>query len=480
MHKFYYSSSSVGSGKTYKAALWMKMHPKENVLYITPTTKLSGEVKRRIDTTAGRTSSRIVNTTTDNSGYSPKRKALNMIHRTMNHDGKTIILTTTNFMRILPLIENPENWTLIMDEAFQPVNYEVYNSSNNPHIIEQYFDIDSYKRATAKIDKKERMTAIYESMDFGDADELSARGIVDFVEAAMNPSVNLQLTKQAMDDYDKWHGLWYVTPEYFGGYKQAIFLSALFEESLLFRIWENLYNFIDWVEHPDWFDESRNTHVIHGSNIRIGYLLDDNDNASKTTFNTIVDGKKVIEHMVGAVDSFFESEYILSLNNRMMRNVPDRAVSIPPMSYGIDSYKHMDNVASLTASNPRPEQLLLIMPLVDEEEFTPNDIRNAFRRSSIYQNIGRCSLRDTSVTTTRTILVASKADADYFHSLFEGSTYLGKRGDIPGVSYESKFPDGMGPSDQRAWNRAGKPDDIDTWYSTRVKTRKKSSHLIKP
>lgn len=477
-HKFYYSSSPVGSGKTYKAALWLKANPTINVIYVAPTIKLCNEVKQRIDSTAGRVGqTRVINTETDNSGHSPRSKALSNIHSVHSNVGKTLVLTTTNFLNILARIQNPEQWVLIMDESFQPVDYEEFDSINYSHIVDEYFDVDECRRTSVKHGKKGILKAIYENRDFGNNDELSAPDLLKFVDAVMNPAVNLQLIKKDMGTHVKWHGYWYVTPQFFGSYKQAIFLSAQFEESLLYRIWENLFTYVDWVEHPHWIDESRNTHTVHGSDIRIGYLLNDNDNASITTYQKEVDGKRVIDHMVDIVRSAFDSPYILSLNNNMVTGSFPRAVKIPPMSYGIDEYKHLNNVASLVATNPKPEQLALIMPLVDEEEYTQTDIRNSFRRSTIYQNLGRCSLRDLSVHRARTILVASKSDAEYFHKLFEGSTLIGQVGDIPTVSFVSKFPKEMTETEKKAWRRANKPEDIQTWLNDKraAKARKLKS-----
>ena len=53
------------------------------------------------------------------------------INNTPANMGRVLIITTKTFLEILPDIERPEDWGLILDEAFSPVEFVDYRMGND-------------------------------------------------------------------------------------------------------------------------------------------------------------------------------------------------------------------------------------------------------------------------------------------------------------------------------------------------------------
>lgn len=478
MYKFNYTPAAVGSGKTYRAAQWMGEHPIENVLYVVPSIKLAAGIREQIRELApAHNDIRIINSENNPSSLNVRDKALNVINRVHDNVGRVTIITFVTFIQIISRIEKPQLWNLIMDESFKPVEHKKWDSTSNSELVEQFFNVDPVsKLASAKRGCSRVFNRIYEANDFNEVPELSATVLPDYISAIKNPATELRLLKREGSDY--WHGFIFTKPDFFKYFKSVLIMSAMFEQSLLKNLWETVYD-VKWDEHPYWKDICNLTHCIFGKKIKIGYLLPDNKGASSSLLKTTYsDGTKVIEKLLHVTSEYFDSNpYVVAVNKSYIRLPLKYSIKkdciLPPHAHGLNNWKRYNNIAALIVTNPTPELVEVIRFLLNNSMIN-RDIEALFRRDTIYQAIGRISIRDRNSTTDKTILVCGKLDAEYFNKLFEGSEMIGRVSDfyVPDVKSTYKptgkpvgrpsgYPDHFERKDKQAWT---------TWVTSKKST----------
>lgn len=355
------------------------------------------------------------------------------------HTGLVLIITTNTFVRVVGKLKNKSNWTVILDEAFNPANRDTFDSKDYDYLVSDLFQIDDKSNhATSKYGQRQKLSSAYKRKYDG-ITELQHPVLEKFVDAVMNPAMDLHLvSKKNKEGVLVWDGFWFITPYAFKGFKQVIFLSALFSNSILKHIWQHSFG-VKWEKHPFWIFD-KDTHVMHGNKINIGYFLHPDDNASKDKiFSNIETGKPGAERSKSALtkmlefahEYFGDKKYLVSLNIKVTAKLPENSTRIPPGSFGMNSWDMVDNIAALAVTNPKPELLKLLRKLMGN--IKDDDIRAIFRQSTIYQNIGRISIRNHKSKVNRSILVASKADADFLLDLFVCSRAIGKVGDLPSI-----------------------------------------------
>ena len=71
----------------------------------------------------------------------------------------------------------------------------------------------------------------------------------------------------------------------------------------------------------------------------------------------------------------------------------------------------------------------------DRTGMSTKDVTQAYRIHSLYQALGRCSIRRAEVCTDpKVVLVAGAEDARFLHDLFPGSHWMGQVGALPSLS----------------------------------------------
>jgi hypothetical protein len=234
-----------------------------------------------------------------------------------------------------------------------------------------------------------------------------------------------------------------VTPDWVRGFGEVIFMSALFEQTLLYQFWTRLFG-VSFVDHPAFPKTSlRNIHIDQGMHVHVGHLLHPKDTSSRHNLgrsfvdgspNELEQGLRAIDRLVTISSEYFaDQRFLLQTNNDYgyfagSPLMPSNAIKVPASSHGLNEFQDHDNVAALAVTNPTPEVSRWIMGKtgLDREQ-----TQMAFRLHTTYQAVGRSSIRKADPTSDKKVfLTAGRSDALMLHEIFEGSHWLGQVGDM--------------------------------------------------
>ena len=478
-------SAAVGSGKTKAAVAWMAgpLTASRNVIYVAPTLKLLNQTEANLRNAIGRTTgatARNVNLITrETASGRVEAEAIASINEADDCEGRVQMLTTPTFLAIISHIERPELWSVICDEAFEPATFSQFRLGSDvakgwAHFSE-LFSIDAAQGH--RILPSEGRRVVVDEVSRGDYRQAGDRfGRLELVaKAVANPAMRCELLMtdgakalvagelpaardlEATDDDKggpKLQFSSYVDPAAFRDFREVLFLSALFERTVLHALWTRALG-VTFASHPDFpIDMLRDTHKAQGRYLAVGHLLHEADNASLENMkkdaitglagpgkegdaDSVRARTRVIDRLVQTAAAHFgEEPFLLQSNPRYgyvegATILPRTAVYIPPVSQGRNDFDGVDNVAALFLRNPNTQELAWVM---DRTGMTAREATQAFRIHSVYQALGRCSIRKWEPTTTaKVVLTAGADDATFIRDLFPGSHWLGQVGTMPSL-----------------------------------------------
>ena len=123
-------STSVGSGKT-KAAIQYMASPAvglRNFIYVAPTVKLIQQTERNLlqqfKLTGSPRGLHMIHSQARTSDIgSTGGEVLAAINEAPANIGRIVICTTVTFLDVVSKVKEPQHWSVIMDEAFSPVEF---------------------------------------------------------------------------------------------------------------------------------------------------------------------------------------------------------------------------------------------------------------------------------------------------------------------------------------------------------------------
>jgi len=453
-YNYYTASTSVGSGKTLAAIKYMQSADLElkNFLYIAPTIRLVDQTTKGLKEAMKQNnrSTRNVNlihSITISSEQSAAQAAINTLNEATPNTGAIVILTTTTFLNILPRIKQKKEWSVVMDEAFSPVDFVKFKlgsrdeiKSQNRQYFSNLFQIDdSDNKSVTPTNGKHNLVKEIANNNWDEVGSMY-KGMESLAKAVTNSALKVELTEMRKDRYT--FATW-VTPEHFKDFRECIFLAALFEETILYHLWSQEYK--TTFQPHRFFDEviERNIHKSQGHLVSIGHLLHPDDKSSRYNIESNYktgkpreqEGLRVINKIVETAQTYFTGKpMLLQLNNRKgygsRHKTPDNVTVIPCMSQGLNEYQDHMAIAALAVTNPEPHMLKWLK----ERTQLPEDVLyRAFRIHSVYQACGRTAIRNWNNKERVTFLVLGKEDALFLHKLFQGSTWLGQVGNMPSL-----------------------------------------------
>ena len=480
---FYAISTAVGSGKTRAAISYIASpeHAHQNFIYVAPTIRLieqtAASLKDAIENgDSGRTVALIHSESRQAEGMPVAVETTDTINSAAADAGLVVIVTTMTFLRILSGIQAPQHWKVIIDEGFSPVEFHKVHlgtraDSGLDHFL-SLFAIDPAQNhrlvpaagqghwleelAAGVVRKTGEQYATYQPL------AAAVTNSAMRCELVMTPKTMSILARTYVDVVDGQEAdsrvaaesvllvASYVTPEPFGEFAEVIFMSALFEQTLLYQMWTRLFG-VTFIDHPGFpLAGLRNIHADQGMYVAIGHLLHPEDRSSKYNLerNTATGtpserepGQRVIDHLVRvSADHFKEARFLLQTNNGYgyfggSQSMPSNAVKVPTLSHGLNEFQDHDNVAALAVTNPNPQETRWIM----EKTGLDRDQTNmAYRIHTTYQAVGRSSIRRADPTSDRkTFLTVGHSDAMLLHTIFEGSIWLGQVGDMKSMTQSS-------------------------------------------
>jgi hypothetical protein len=238
----------------------------------------------------------------------------------------------------------------------------------------------------------------------------------------------------------------YVDPAFFAGFADVLFLSALFEQTILYALWTKALG-VTFRDHPEFPRELlRDTHREQGRFLAVGHLLHKDDTASKENlFRNLVtgephekaEGQRVVDHLIRTAALHFRGErFLLQVNKRTGYQpgaalVPGNATMIPAYAHGLNEFQQVHNVAALCVTNPTPQQRAWV---VKRTGMTSKEVGLTWRVHCQYQALGRCSIRNAELADhPKVVLTVGADDAQFIHAQFPGSHWLGQVGDLPAL-----------------------------------------------
>jgi hypothetical protein len=459
-------STSVGSGKTQAAIAYMAQpcNLTRNFVYVAPTVALVNQTRKdleaRIEQLGGSGRNLFLIHSQEKTGRpeSISEQVLDKLNSAIGGVGHVVLCTTTTFLDVLARIKRPEDWSVLLDEAFAPVEFlEVQlgeRKGTRKGAWGTFLDLFQVvpEQGNRVVPAPERLGLVRQISDRNwKSAGLQYQGFQRFAAAVTNPALRVELVgspEAVLEDSADPMVACYVTPEYFLGFGEVLFLSALFEHTVLHHLWTELFG-VTFQPHPVVKAENpciRNLHQEQGPYVRIGYLLHEDDssslrNLSRSAVGGAEDapaGSRVIDAMVRIADEYFwGSPYLLQTNSRYGYTegsalVPRGATVIPVVSHGMNKWQGADCVAALAVTNPTPPQAKWVQ---ERSGLTMQETLLSYRLHVQYQAVGRSSVRQSEGTKKpKTFLVPSKTDAEALLGIWEGSTSLGKVGNIPKLS----------------------------------------------
>ena len=473
-------STAVGSGKT-KAAVRYIATPElrqQNFIYVAPTIRLIGQtcdnLKAAIHESGSTREVALIHSESRISVSVPVAiETLQAINAVQSSEGQVVIVTTATFLNILSRIERPADWCVILDEAFSPISFiEFYlgrRIEETLHLFKGVFDIDSSQNhrllpATGQAGWVKELAAGI-SRRVGEV----FRPFQPLAVAVSNPAFRCELvmTPKAKSIVEGTYGTTvddrllipsdgveskllfasYVTPDAFKGFAEVLFMSALFEQTMLYKLWTTVFDVV-FDEHPAFPAGSlRDVHTEQGASVSVGHLLHADDNSSlynltrnvhTAAVNETEEGQRVLDRLVElSAEHFTPSPFLLQTNNGYgyeagSRLTPSNAVRVPAASHGLNEYQEHVNVAALAVTNPVPQQTQWI---VNRTGLTQAETTKAYRIHTTYQAIGRSAIRNVHAKeSSKVFLTVGREDAWLLHELFVGSKWLGQVGDMKSLS----------------------------------------------
>ncbi len=471
-------SAAVGSGKTRAAIAWLSSPSTatRNVLYVAPTRALIDQTARDLQRAIAAASGPVRNVHRVRHMHGgleevgqAQAEALELINEASEGDGQVCLITTQTFLALVSQVRAPGIWSVILDEAFTPATFDTFELGEEArrgwdHFCELFLvEPDKGHRILPRVGKSGAVDEVARGI-FGSVGG-RFRGFESLARGVANPAIRCELvltdgarallageepTKRGAAAAERGTDLQfasYVDPSAFSAFREVLFLSALFEQTVLYHLWSKALGVV-FEEHPDFpSDLLRDTHKEQGKFLAVGHLLHRRDRASLHNLQRDVltgkpgqtrRGSRVIDHLVQTAAAHFgEERFLLQTNERFGYRkdaacVPRHAVVIPTMAHGSNAFQDVDNVAALALTNPNPQALEWIK---DRTGMDAEDVTRAYRIHATYQALGRCSIRRAEQTSSPKVVLAVGADdARFLHGLFPGSHWLGQVGTLPSLS----------------------------------------------
>jgi hypothetical protein len=464
-------SAAVGSGKTRAAIAHMARHSQRNFLYVAPTIELGEQTTASLRKAIAEVPApsvrnvHLVHSRVRTMEGKARHEALRSINEVQRDEGHIQVITTQTFLDVLASIKRPELWSVILDEAFAPATFDTFSLGEDAQdswaFFREVFDVDAAQGH--RIVPKDGRRSLVADLADGRLSRVGDKyaGLMKIAKAVCNPASRCELvvtprvaallkgealppTKKADGAKSVLEYASYIAPEYLAGFAEVLFLSALFEQTVLYHLWTRALG-VTFEPHPDFPAEMlRDVHAEQGRFLAVGHLLHESDPSSKENLGRNVltaavgeveEGQRVLDHIIRTASGYFgDAKFLLQVNKGTGYEegkplVPSNAMLIPAHAHGLNRYKDVDNVVALCVTNPNPQQLAWVK---DRTGMGSREVTQAFRIHTAYQALGRCSIRKVVPTTDpKVVLVAGVDDARFIHGLFPGSMWLGQVGRLP-------------------------------------------------
>jgi len=311
---FHYVGGSVGSGKTYWAIKMMIENAQQNYIYVAPTKALCKQIEERISGEDEHHTKVVHRIDSEHHEGTVVEDALHIIFITENNSNNILILTTNTFLQILDEYEYKHFWNVILDEAFNPLDITEL-PTNHLDVILEYIDCsdsaDVRPVSRAKLDEvlDGKTDAVINGNDI-------LTSLFDKVRMSVE-TVELAFPEKIDDVEDKVVFTSYINQEGLKPFNEILFMQALFEDTILYRLW--VAQGASFTEHTYFDDKLNSVHSSKGEFVSVGHLLHKDDNTSKYRFQKSYEtgeqlgnprGGTVIHELISQADNYLPDGYL--------------------------------------------------------------------------------------------------------------------------------------------------------------------------
>jgi hypothetical protein len=203
-------------------------------------------------------------------------------------------------------------------------------------------------------------------------------------------------------------------------YKSVTFMGANAMETELFILWESLSE-VQFQEHPHLSKGLRFKQHGNGQRLTVNFLFEHEWSISRSRRVNPQTGRTLLEDVGQFVQDHFAGQRFLWVANKAA-DMPmfDQNDRLPAVSHGLNKahFQSSNAVVSLIAlvHNHASAKFLGMLGLTDAQ------VRTVICYQSEYQAVMRCSLRQPAATAPVTVIVPSRASAEWLASKFDGCT----------------------------------------------------------
>jgi hypothetical protein len=338
----HYVSAAAGRGKTHAACDYIAANATAcNYLYVAPTIQL---LEQTFTVLCERGLTPIIITNTTNKG-NVKREIMTKL-RGAETQG-TVLLVCWNSFSEIPYFPRKENWTIVVDEIpqldeFHPLDLPKHFGLILDHVRNLRVETEGLYRMIPTNSKR------LDNFLFNQRDDA-----VDVAKPVLLAALSSGKTLLACADF--WdelvretesgkkpkQGRFYffslLNPTIFRGFLQVILLGAHVENSLLYRHFQNMVNF---VTHDEIANRLRGVDASIGNRAEIFFFLD--EQYSKAIGMKQIDGRELADLMDEKVIDLVNGRNCIYATNhdRKAKRLEhlDNFREIPPVSHGMNTY----------------------------------------------------------------------------------------------------------------------------------------------
>lgn len=217
----------------------------------------------------------------------------------------------------------------------------------------------------------------------------------------------------AEDPHWRWASFW--SPAQLRSFRSVKFLANAFDRSLTYSVFRARHPELAWQR-----DELPTTRTFVRRSMKIHFFARAH-RASRGLFDT-VRGKRNLEVISKWIARSRGSDGHIWMCNEAdkasLRRMP--GAKLAPRQAGSNRYQHVDAVTALYTAKPEPAECQIL----DACGIDPNSAIETREYETIYQFVGRSSIRDASSSREVNVYVYDSGQANYLADMFSSAGYI--------------------------------------------------------
>lgn len=317
------------------------------------------------------------------------------------------------------------HWDLYVDEIPEVYKAIQIKAAETHSYLTDHLEVEAIDENISSVKIKSGHFTDIENLNINRADDQPLRYFGEITDLLMSENYDLMVETQNYQDLisgkkDKGEVNFFAVlgTQFVDGYNSVTFMGANAEETSLFLLWSRVGGVK--FRKQDMITKGLRYRVHpNGSRLTINYLFE--NELSKTRLESFDPdtGLTLLERMEQYVSKFFEgNRFLWVVNKNADLGSFDQNDNIPPVSHGLNKSHWMNAnavVSMIALMYSRPAARFLgLLGLTDAE------IRTIICYQAEYQAMMRCSLRVPDAIAPVTLVVPSRASAEWIAARFPG------------------------------------------------------------